>query len=161
MKTLILVRHGKSSWKYDLPDHLRPHKKRAVRDADLVTGAFKNQFKEPVTAWSSHAVRALETAKMFKEELEIDEKDFQVKRELYTFEPSILLKTLRSCNDDVDRLMIFGHNPAITAVANSLGDQNFDNIPTTGLCLIEFETDSWRTIKKGKTILYLFPKNLR
>lgn len=161
MKKLILVRHGKSSWAEDLPDEERPLKKRAYKDADLVINAFKSNFKEPFVVWSSFATRALTTAKIFQEEFDIAGDNFTIKNELYTFNGNQLLDIISSCEDSVDSLMIFGHNPAITHVANKLGDHNFENVPTTGLTLIQFHSDSWKSIKNGKTILYLFPKNLR
>lgn len=161
MKRLILVRHGKSSWKENLPDDQRPLKKRGYKDAELVTTAYLAYSKEPMTVWSSFAVRALTTAEIFKDKLDIPDVDFEVKKELYTFNGSQLLKTIMSCEESIETLMVFGHNPAMTSVVNQLGDQEFDNIPTTGLSVLEFETDSWKNLKDGKTILYLFPKNLR
>lgn len=161
MKKIILVRHGKSSWEEDLPDDERPLKKRAYKDADLVINAFSGFKDDELTIWSSHAVRALTTANLFKDHLNIPDSKFEVRNDLYTFNASQLLKVIESCNDEVNTLMVFGHNPAMTSVVNKLGDQEFYNIPTTGLCLIQLETDSWKHLKKGKTLLYLFPKNLR
>lgn len=161
MKKLILVRHGKSSWKEDLPDDQRPLKKRAYKDAGLVLNAFSGFPKKPLTMWSSYAARALGTAKIFKERLEVEDNDFTVKKELYTFDSRSLLEIIRSCGDDVDTLMIFGHNPAITKVANQLGSEQFSNVPTTGLCMIEFGAKKWKEVKDGETLLYLFPKHLR
>lgn len=160
MKTLILVRHGKSSWKHDLEDSQRPLKKRAYKDASKIVDAFKAQHSGPVVLWSSPAVRALESAKIFKKELDIPDKDFIIKNELYTFDDRKLSNIIASCDDSVEHLMIFGHNPAITEVVNTLGNQVFNNIPTTGLSLIEFDTSSWNELKDGKTLLNLFPKNL-
>lgn len=161
MKRLILVRHGKSSWKEDLPDDERPLKKRAFKDAGLVLNAFTGFHRKPLKMWSSYATRALETAKIFKERLEIEDKDFSVKNDLYTFDSRSLLDIIRSCDNEVDTLMVFGHNPAITKVVNELGSEHFSNVPTTGLCMIELETENWQDIKNGKTLLYLFPKHLR
>jgi phosphohistidine phosphatase len=161
MKRLILVRHGKSSWKEDLPDDQRPLKARAFKDADLVIKAFKHFSNSSPEIWSSHAVRALTTAKLFKEQLEVSTEHFSIKKDLYTFEQQDLKKALMTCADHIDELMIFGHNPAMTGIANQLGDQHFSNIPTTGLVIIDFEANSWKTIKNGKTIIYLFPKYLR
>lgn len=161
MKKLILVRHGKSSWNEDLPDDERPLKKRAYKDADLVINAFSGFKDERLFIWSSYAVRALTTANIFKDKLNIPDSRFEVKHDLYTFNGSQLLKVIESCNDEIDTLMVFGHNPAMTSVVNRLGDQDFDNIPTTGLTMIELETNSWKGLKNGKTLLYLFPKNLR
>lgn len=161
MKKLILVRHGKSSWNEDLPDDERPLKKRAYKDAGLVLNAFSGFCEKPLKMWSSYATRALTTAKIFKERLEVDDRNFSVKDELYTFDASDLLDIIRSCDDDVQTLIVFGHNPAITGVANKLGDQYFTNVPTTGLCMIKLEDEKWQDIQKGTTLMYLFPKNLR
>lgn len=161
MKRLILVRHGKSSWNYEVPDDERPLKKRGYKDGKLIAGAFEKHFAEPVVIWSSPAVRALATAMIFKEKLKIADEYFYVKSSLYTFNKNQLLEQIGHCDSQVENLMIFGHNPAITSLVNQLGDQDFDNIPTTGLIRIDFETDSWDKLKNGKTIIHLFPKNLR
>lgn len=161
MKKLILVRHGKSSWKEDLPDDERPLKKRAYKDAGLVLNAFTGFHQKPLKIWTSYASRALDTAKIFQERLEVEDNDFLIKDELYTFDTTSLLDIIRSCEDEVNTLMIFGHNPAVTGVVNQLGDQYFSNVPTTGLCMIQFEAEKWQEIQNGKTLMYLFPKNLR
>jgi phosphohistidine phosphatase len=102
-----------------------------------------------------------ETAKMFKERLNIPDNDFEVKEDLYTFNQNELLTFIQTCPNDRDKLMVFGHNPALTILVNSLGDKHIDNLPTTGLCVIDFPVNDWKEIENGKTILTLFPKNLR
>lgn len=160
MKRLVLIRHGKSSWAHEVPDTQRPLKKRAYRDADKVIQAFEPHFKQPAILWSSFAVRALETAKMFKEPLGIADADFFVKKDLYTFDDRELMNIIAACDDAVDQLMVFGHNPAITELVNFLGNEVFDNIPTTGLTAIDFDTVSWSRLQDGKTVFNFFPKNL-
>ena len=160
MKTLILIRHGKSSWSYDVKDAERPLKKRAAADAEKVISGFKIFYKTNTTVWSSYARRALGTASIFKEELGIEDEKFSVREDLYTFDPENLLSIITSCDNNIENLMLFGHNPAFTEVANTLGDQVFDNIPTTGLVQIEFQADSWKELVGGETKLFLFPKNL-
>lgn len=161
MKRLILVRHGKSSWKHDLPDAERPVLKRAYQDAEIVLKAFESFMPTNLHMWSSPALRAITTAKIFQKELQVSTENFFEKEGLYTFDANNLMKEISDCDDAVHNLMIFGHNPALTQMANRLGDQIFSNIPTTGLCLLEFESASWKSLKNGKTLLYLFPKNLR
>ena len=46
-------------------------------------------------------------------------------------------------------------------LANTLGDEYFENVPTSGLVMMRFENSSWKDLASGKTILHLFPKNLR
>lgn len=161
MKRLVLVRHGKSSWEHDVNDKERPLKSRAYDDAEKVLKTFKHFYKFSATVWSSPATRALETAKIFKKELEIPDEDFNVVEELYTFNENELLDVIKSCPNDIHKLMIFGHNPAITMMVNHLGNKQLDNLTTTGLVVIDFDNDSWDSINSGNTILTLLPKNLR
>ncbi len=161
MKRLILVRHGKSSWEYDVADDKRPLKERGFKDGKLIAGAFEKFYVPPVKIWTSPAVRAFETAKIFKEVLHVEDKDFEIKSSLYTFNRKDLIDIIKSCEDSIHKLMVFGHNPAMTGAVNELGDKTFDNIPTTGLTVIDFEVSGWKEIANGKTILNLFPKNLR
>ena len=161
MKRLILVRHGKSSWEHDVTDDKRPLIKRGVKDGELISNEFEKHFETPAIVWTSPATRALQTAKIFKQKLKIEDRDFLIKSGLYTFDKNDLLKQIENCDPQVDTLMVFGHNPAMTGLVNELGDQCFENIPTTGLTVIDFETESWKELKNGKTILNLFPKNLR
>ncbi|HKJ48493.1 MAG TPA: hypothetical protein VJ973_05355, partial [Christiangramia sp.] len=151
----------KSSWNNDLPDHKRPLKKRAYNDAKVVLNAFHNFYQPGALFWTSYAVRAHETAKLFKERLNIEDVDFEVKEDLYTFNQNELLSEIKTCDDSRDKLIVFGHNPAMTILVNSLGDKKIDNLPTTGLCVIDFQVDSWKDIREGQTILTLLPKNLR
>lgn len=162
MKRLTFIRHGKSSWNHGLPDHDRPLKRRATADAGVVINAFKTplQGRTPML-WSSSAKRALETAKMFKDQLRIEESSFLVKQELYTFDSDELKTVVSLCDDRINDLMIVGHNPAITDLVNELGTTGFANVPTTGLVALEFETNKWADISDGKTVSYFFPKNLR
>ncbi len=161
MKKLIIVRHGKSSWKEDLPDNKRPLKKRGFNDAELIIKAFKLYLQKPIQAYSSHAVRALTTAELFKEGLSIKDKNFIVTEALYTFDAENLIKFIKNLDDNLDKVILFGHNPAITETVNQLGTEHFDNVPTTGLVVIDFDTNSWSQIKHGKTLLSLFPRNFK
>ncbi|RKS52920.1 phosphohistidine phosphatase [Gillisia mitskevichiae] len=161
MKRLILVRHGKSAWDQNLPDDKRPLKKRGERDGTLVAKSFSAFFQKPVMVWSSPAVRALSTANIFKNELAIEDENFNIIKSLYTFNSGDLYSQIQNCDPGVNNLMVFGHNPAMTNLVNNLGDSYIDNVPTTGLTVIDFETNTWENLKNGKTILSLFPKNLR
>lgn len=162
IKTLVLVRHGKSSWEYpNLSDFERPLKKRATLDAQLVGKAFLNVNIHTYTAFSSGANRAFSTAQLLTKHLGDQVSSLEVKEELYTFSGLEILKFIKETSNKIDHLMLFGHNPALTEIANQMGNQSFANIPTTGLVQLNFETHSWADAFQGKTQLYLFPKHLK
>ncbi len=57
--------------------------------------------------------------------------------------------------------MIFGHNHAFTSICNIFGNNFIDNLPTSGLVVIDFDIDSWENIKKGVTRFSIFPRDLK
>lgn len=161
MKKLILVRHAKSSWEYDVIDHERPLKKRGFDDANLVSKYLSKEKLNVNLALSSDAVRAKTTAKIFIENLNIDQDKLHLVHELYDFSGENLSQTIKNCSDAVNTLMVFGHNHAITWFANTYGSYGIDNVPTSGVVVFQFDIKKWNELKPGKTITTLFPKNLR
>jgi phosphohistidine phosphatase len=161
MKTLILIRHGKSCWDNNLKDEYRPLKKRAYKDIKLISKEIKSILTEDFKFVSSTAVRAHETAKYFIKRLGLDNDKLELYPELYTFDSHELKAFISNLSDDVDKLVMFGHNPAFTTLASQIGSIFFGNIPTSGFVQIEFENSSWKDCENGETVLHLFPKKLR
>jgi phosphohistidine phosphatase len=57
-----------------------------------------------------------------------------------------------STPDAVDSLMIVGHNPAITHLANLFLDPGIEMLPTTGIVCISFESDTWKSLSSAMAI---------
>lgn len=161
MKELIIVRHGKSSWDYDVADKDRPLKERGINDGHLVSGTFKKEGVKIDAIFSSPANRALHTCVIFLRKLDFPFDKFRLTNHLYDFSGESVLNFVKNLDNSLNTVMIFGHNFAFTNIANTLGDQSIDNVPTTGLVRLRFDTDSWSKIKKGRTVLRLFPKSLK
>ena len=161
MKKLTLIRHAKSSWTHNLEDHKRPLKKRGIKDANLISNCLRPKFLQPDFVFSSDAERAKQTAQIFVKNLEIDSAIFQLKNELYDFSGYQLINVIKSCDNSISNLLLFGHNHAITAFVNTYGSKNIDNVPTCGLVSIDFNIDKWDDLKQGTTIKTLFPRDLK
>ncbi|MCW8981370.1 MULTISPECIES: histidine phosphatase family protein [Altibacter] len=161
MKTLYMVRHAKSSWKYDVEDHKRPLKGRGKRDGELVSNTLKGQVDPPQKIVTSDANRALSTAHYFKDAFNIPDSKFVTNHSLYDFSGQNVMNIIKSLDNSLDRVMIVGHNHAFTSVANMLGNRYIDNVPTCGFVMIQFEENSWSDITTGKTIQTLFPRDLK
>ena len=84
MKTLILVRHAKSSWKHNVDDKERPLKNRGNTDAELVSIALKYRDLELDQIYSSPANRALSTCKIFINNLNIENDKIIIENNLYS-----------------------------------------------------------------------------
>lgn len=160
MKTLYLVRHAKSSWKFDVIDHERPLNDRGLEDAPAMAAHISATMPKPNLMMSSDALRAQTTAVFFAKAYEIDDKNIVLEHELYDFEGTNLVEVIRNVSDAIDCLMVFGHNNAMTNMVNTYGNQEIDNVATTAFTAIEFDINSWQDLKQGKTIYYKTPKEL-
>ncbi len=162
MKDLILVRHAKSSWKDPtLRDHERPLNKRGKRDAPEMGERLARRGYEPDLMVSSSAVRALKTARTIAGKLAYSRQSIAVEDRLYHAGVAELLQVIRGVDDSVDSLMLFGHNPGLTDLANHIGPREILNMPTCAVLHLRFEAESWAEV--GKTtvdeVMYDYPKN--
>jgi phosphohistidine phosphatase len=161
MKTIILIRHAKSSWKYDLTDIDRPLSIRGIRDANLLSKELLKYQLNPSGIFSSPANRALTTCKVFMDTLNFPPELLTITDELYDFGGNQVANFIHNLDDSYDDVLIFGHNHAFTAITNNFGDTYVDNVPTCGIVKIQFQTENWKNIDKGHTIMTLFPKHLK
>lgn len=161
MKTIILIRHGKSSWAHDVTDRERPLKTRGINDTRLVANQFFNKSKVPKTIFTSPANRALSTCEIFANALKIPIETIIEVEELYDFEGQNVISFIKNLPNDCNEVMIFGHNHAFTSISNIFGDTFIDNLPTSGLVKLNFEIDNWKDLKKGSTEFVIIPKALK
>lgn len=161
MKNLILIRHAKSSWDAPLHDKERPLARRGMQDAHLVASQAVAFLPKTNMIWSSTAKRASETAIIFAQNLMWPLESIQFKDDLYTFDAHKLERVIKSCSDDYENVILFGHNEAITEFVNKFGDVFIDNVPTTGFVSIAFNTNNWSSITEGKIVKTLFPRDLK
>ncbi|WP_348799939.1 SixA phosphatase family protein [Flavobacterium adhaerens] len=161
MKNLILIRHAKSSWEAPLHDKDRPLTTQGIQNAHLVSTHIGKFLPKTFSFWSSTAERAKETALIFAQNINFPLESIVYKDELYTFDERKLESVIKLYSNGYDNIIIFGHNEAITNFVNKFGDVYIDNVPTSGFVHIEFDTESWESISKGKTKKILFPRDLK
>lgn len=161
MKNLFIVRHAKSSWEAPLTDFDRPLTQSGIKDAHLVSDEAKKSLPKSFVIWSSNAKRASETALIFAQNVLYPIDNILFREDLYTFDERDLQDVIQSCPDEIDNLILFGHNEAITNFVNTFGTVYIDNVPTSGFIAISFENTSWKSLKKGVTKATIFPRDLR
>ncbi|WP_445716823.1 SixA phosphatase family protein [Flavobacterium sp.] len=161
MKKIFLIRHAKSSWDVPVQDINRSLSKRGVNDAHLIASKLIDFVPNSYVVWCSKAKRAIETAYVFSEYLSVPLETIYFKDELYTFDDDNLLKVIKKCKNEHDNLILFGHNEAITNFVNKFGDLFIENVPTSGVVVLQFDTDNWENLYKGKTITTLFPSHFK
>ena len=157
MKHLILVRHAKSSWKNsEVEDHERPLAKRGERDAPYMAKVFRDKKLKVDLIISSTAVRALSTAQEFAKKLDYKKENILKSSELYLAELEELIDFVRNLDDDRKTIMMFGHNPGFTWLANALTNGSIENVPTCGIVAIDFRGSSWKEISNGSGSVRFF-----
>lgn len=161
MKNLILIRHAKSSWDAPLVDKNRPLSKRGITDAHLMAANVEEFLPKSYVVWSSTAARAKNTAYIFAESLSIPVENIIFKDALYTFDAQSLEQEIKTCNNQFDNLILFGHNDAITNFVNTFGNQAVENVPTAGFVSLSFEESDWNEIRNGKIEKVVFPSDLK
>lgn len=150
MKTLFLVRHAKSSWDdTTLPDKDRPLNDRGKRDAPKMGKRLAKRDVKPGLILSSPAMRALATAEIIARKLDYKLKDIVVDDRLYPGDADELLNVIHRLDDELERVMLFGHNPALTELAHRLSSEIVD-MPTCAVAKFTFTAKSWSSVGKTK-----------
>lgn len=156
-RQLFIVRHGKSDWSDpELRDIDRPLKNRGVRNAYAMAEFIKNKGFKPDIMITSPAARALNTASIFHRVLEMKPGEMVVDERIYHASPGELLEIITEVPDNFQSIMIFGHNPSFTQLANLFLTEHIYNIPTAGLVFLDFSMDKWKEISRTKPVDYFF-----
>ena len=161
MKKIYIVRHAKSSWSdMGLSDFDRPLNKRGKRDAPVMGGKCRELGYKPDIMISSSANRAATTAKIFRKALGVDKERLHFTEALYHAPEDTYIEQCYGLDEDIESVMLFGHNPGITYLANSVTSRYIDNVPTCGVLIIESSTDDWTALdfSNCKLMNYIYPK---
>lgn len=165
MKTIYIIRHAKSSWKFpDLGDKLRPLNKRGYQSASLIGNALLKRKIQLDTIISSPATRALSTAQIISTILRYKIKDIQIEESFYTFSDSgkIIFDHLKSLPDKINTVAVFGHNSTLENIAHHVSNGEIFHFPTCAVLALTFDSSSWSKINLDRvTLNYLMtPKQL-
>lgn len=164
IKHLYIVRHGKSEWDYgNVPDIDRPLKERGIRDGYHMAKRLLLNGSVPDKIISSPAVRSLHTASIFARVFKFPYAEIEINESIYMATSNLMLNIMKQTADQYNSLMIFGHNPTFTDLANHFLKDKIENMPTTGIVKLKFATKSWKELNHLKPIesIFDFPKNIK
>lgn len=142
MRSLLMVRHAKSSWADPtLADHARPLNKRGQRDAPKMGRWLASLGLLPDMVLSSSAVRARLTAEAMLEAAGI-EPTLRCDESLYPTEPRIVEAFLRASPDEFDCIMVIGHNPGMESLVLAAAGSELE-MPTAAIAHLRVDIDRW------------------
>ncbi len=158
MKTIILIRHGKSDWGYEfLNDIDRPLNERGYRETYQQSKWAKDNLPAPQLIISSPAIRAISTALIFARTLHYNEQNILIRHGIYDATTDDFLNNIHLLPTSIQTVLFFGHNPTITNLSNLLNSQSFiDNIPTSGIVRLDFNTNDWTKIGELKSSQFAY-----
>src|SRR5688572_4344414 len=146
MKTLLVLRHAKSSWNDPArDDHERPLNKRGRRDAPRMGELLREYGLIPDVVISSDAVRARLTAEAVAETARYAG-EILLDPHLYLASPADILSLLPTVRENAETVMIVGHNPGLEELIEQLTGGRHD-LPTAALARIGLPIDQWRDLK--------------
>jgi phosphohistidine phosphatase len=161
MRTLVMIRHAKSSWANPLQsDFERPLNDRGKKDAPEMGEKLKKMGIIPDLIIASTAKRTKQTAKKIAEEIGYNPDDIRWEEKLYHCIPSVLEEVLYEVADRIKTVFIVAHNPGITDFVNQLSPRfSIENMPTCGIVGARFKADEWNnfSISEREVFLYEYP----
>ncbi len=161
MKQLWLVRHAKSSWDSpgltDFERALNDRGKKAAPDMGRRLAKRKVKLDRLVT---SPARRAFDTAYAIADALDFPVHLLAVEPRIYEASLKTLLDVVAAQPDDCERVMLVGHNPGFSALADRLSPQGMEELPTCAVVGLSFKARHWRDIarERAEHVYYDYPK---
>lgn len=151
MKSLLLLRHAKSSWKdSSLPDHDRPLNKRGKRDAPRMGRLLRKEGLVPDVMISSTAVRARRTAELVAERCGYAG-EIELRDELYHAAPAGVLDVVSRVEGEPARVLVVGHNPTLEALLLRLTGEDH-RFPTAALAHLTVDIDDWSELEASSPV---------
>lgn len=163
MKTIYIVRHAKSSWKEPVPDDQRPLLEKGKKRTKKIIDFLHEKDVSVDLILSSHAARALETARILAHALKYPKEKIMVDSRLYYSDGQAIFNHFYGLPGNVESVMLVGHNPALTDFVNHFLNNKIDNLPTSGVVCLVFDTDTWEDIPLvgGKVDFMAFPRDMK
>lgn len=160
MKTLILIRHGKSDWTAGVSDMKRPLNHRGLNDAPLMAKVLLQKSQIPEIMYVSSAKRTTQTANILAQELSIPQDNIVTSPELYLCDSFAVEEIVRYAPEAVDRIAIVGHNPTLSEVSSYFSNEDYTDLPTLAISFCTFNTKSWEDVSPEnlKEHQLFFPK---
>lgn len=163
MKTLLLLRHAKSSWDNPaLADHDRPLNPRGKASAPVMGTLILEHGLTPDLIVTSSAKRARKTAKKVANACDY-RGTIRQERALYLAGPEAYLEAIHAVGEaSPERLMLVGHNPDMEDLVSLLTGRA-ERMPTAALAVIHLDVSDWRDVRfdeTGKLVAVWRPREL-
>lgn len=148
MKTLLLLRHAKSSWNDPgIADFDRPLNERGLRAAPLVGRFMRERKLRPDLVICSPAARARETASLVIKAAGLDA-PLRFDERIYDATPARLFEIVSQIEDAASEALLIGHNPGFEQLLERLTGEA-RRMATATLAFITLDIEKWNKLRDG------------
>jgi phosphohistidine phosphatase len=145
MKSLLLLRHAKSSWKDShLDDHERPLNQRGKNDAPKIGRLLQAENLLPDLILCSSAKRCRKTAEHLIHHSGY-RGETRICSDLYEADADRLMHVLGRQDDSLTRILLIAHNPGLEVLLENL-TQLYTPLSTASLAHVELPLDAWSSL---------------
>jgi phosphohistidine phosphatase len=162
MKRIYLIRHGKAEDGFNKPDFERELHPKGRKKTEKVARFLLDKNIQPQLIVASMAKRTMETAEVIRGILQLPKAIIQEEKNLYLASSNSILDTVYAMDDQINEVLLVGHNPGISSLSTYLSNQDIDWMTTSSLVAIEIRAKKWDEIDqaKRKMLFYVKPSDL-
>lgn len=158
-KRLTLLRHAKAVTAVpSMPDRERPLKDRGRQDALRMGQRLRMAGIVPSLILVSPALRTLETARLVAGETGCPREHLQIDSDLYLASPAEILGVIGRQDQNLNDILVCGHNPGLSELLDQLTGAGIDGLPTCGFGILEAAIGSWDQLRHGRLLQFDYPK---
>lgn len=143
-RTLVIIRHAKSDWGQELPDHERPLNERGRRDAPALGRWLADNVDRLDAVVCSSAARARQTWRLAGEKAG-GKVTTRYDDRVYAAAPDTLMSVLEELDDTVGTAALVGHNPGLAELVELLTNERVE-MRTSAVAVVRWEgtwADVW------------------
>ncbi|MEP6711745.1 MAG: histidine phosphatase family protein [Ferruginibacter sp.] len=163
MKTLIIVRHAKSSWaNIGQADFDRDLNERGKKDGPEMAKRLVGKKIDIDQFISSPARRAKKTCEAFCKAFNVNDNKIIFIEKLYHAASDAFYQVIETLDQEWKTVTIFSHNPGITEFVNTLCKEvNIDNMPTCAVFGVSSDIKNWKEFEKAEKefLFFDYPKS--
>jgi phosphohistidine phosphatase len=149
LKRLTLMRHANAQWNDpQISDFDRPLNRRGSSEAEAMGRRLLELQLVPSILLTSSARRAEQTADLVARELGVSTRNIRTEESLYLAPPEDILRIVQSTGPRISHLLVVGHNPGISELAQLLApNRRLAELSTGAMGSFTFETNSWAGVE--------------
>lgn len=160
-RTLYIMRHAQAEEVHgDLHDKDRELTAKGQQEALIMGTQLSKQGFNPEYIYTSVANRTRHTAALVSDVLKVSIENVIEEEELYNSSIRSYLNFINKIDAGVRSVLLVGHNPTVSYLAEYLSNAEIGSMPTAGICLLQISVNSWKEVSKDCATLleFIYPE---